>query len=52
VAVAVFGISGRTGQAPVAAAQLRGLELAGLARRPLDEFAAGRFVGQAVYVRD
>lgn len=35
MAVAVFGISGRTGTALVDAAQTRGLELVGLARRPL-----------------
>jgi len=35
LAIAVFGISGRTGMALVEAAQVRGLELVGLARRPL-----------------
>ncbi len=33
--VAVFGVSGRTGDALVQAAQAHGLELVGLARRPL-----------------
>lgn len=35
MAVAVFGISGRTGEALIEAAQARALELVGLARRPL-----------------
>jgi len=35
VAIAVFGITGRTGKALIEAAHARGLELVGLARRPV-----------------